>query len=100
MGLLGGPGTVIGQAGNSQASLGGVIRKLKKRAKHPKPGRIPIAPKWEFPKIRGAFLEVPIIRTIVFGGLYWGPLLLGNYRILALSDFHQNFETYQQTNGH
>ena len=22
---------------------------------------------------------VPIIRTIVLGGLYWGPLILGNY---------------------
>ena len=26
-----------------------------------------------FPKIRGTILGVPIIRTIVFGGLYWGP---------------------------
>ena len=23
----------------------------------------------------------PIIRTIVFWGLYWGPLVLGNYRL-------------------
>ena len=29
---------------------------------------------WGFPKIRGTFLGVPIIRTVVFGGLYWGPL--------------------------
>ena len=28
---------------------------------------------WGFPKIRGTFLGVPIIRTIVFGSLYWGP---------------------------
>ena len=28
---------------------------------------------WEFPKIRGTILGVPIIRTIVFWGLYWGP---------------------------
>ena len=34
---------------------------------------------WEFPKIRGTFLGVPIIRTLVFWGLYWGPLILGNY---------------------
>ena len=27
------------------------------------------------PKIRGIFLGVPIVRTIVFGGLYWGPYL-------------------------
>ena len=25
---------------------------------------------WEFPKIRGTILGVPIIRIIVFGGLY------------------------------
>ena len=34
-----------------------------------------------FPKIRGTFLGVPIIRTIVFWGLYWGSLILGNYHI-------------------
>ena len=28
---------------------------------------------------------VPIIRTIVFWGLYWGPLILGNYH--KVSDF-------------
>ena len=26
-----------------------------------------------FPKIRGTFLGVPIIRTLVYRGLYWGP---------------------------
>ena len=31
-----------------------------------------------FPKIRGTFLGVPIIRTIVYWGLYWGTLILGN----------------------
>ena len=29
----------------------------------------------------GTFLGVPIIRTIVYLGLYWGPLILGNYHI-------------------
>ena len=29
---------------------------------------------WGLPKIRGSYLGVPIIRTIVFWGLYWGPL--------------------------
>ena len=29
----------------------------------------------------GTFLGVPIIRTIVFWGLYWGPPILGNYHI-------------------
>ena len=28
---------------------------------------------WVFPKIRGTILGVPIIRIIVFWGLYWGP---------------------------
>ena len=32
---------------------------------------------WGFPKIRGTLLGVPI----VFWGLYWGPLNLGNYHI-------------------
>ena len=34
---------------------------------------------WWFPQIRGTFLGVPIIRTIIFWGLYWGPPILGNY---------------------
>ena len=37
--------------------------------------------KWGFPKIRGTILGVPIIRTIVFWGLYWGPLILGMYQM-------------------
>ena len=37
--------------------------------------------KWRFSKIRGTFLGVPIMRIIVFWGLYWGPLILGNYQI-------------------
>ena len=40
---------------------------------------------WGFPKIRGTILGVPIIRTIVFWGLYWGPPILENYHI---SRFH------------
>ena len=36
---------------------------------------------WGFPKIRCTFLGVPIIRTIVFWGLYWGPLILGTYHL-------------------
>ena len=36
---------------------------------------------WGFPKIRGTLLGVPIIRTIVFWGLYWGPPILGNYHM-------------------
>ena len=32
-------------------------------------------------KIRGTIVGVPIIRTIVFWGLYWSPLILGHYHI-------------------
>ena len=39
---------------------------------------------WVFPKIRGTFLGVPIIRTIAFWGLYWGPPTLGNYHISVI----------------
>ena len=34
-----------------------------------------------FPRIRGTFLGVPIIGIIIYWGLYWGPLILGNYHI-------------------
>ena len=30
-------------------------------------------PLWEFPKIKGTFLGVPILRIIIFWVLYWGP---------------------------
>ena len=36
---------------------------------------------WGFPRIMGTFLGVPIIRIIVYWGLYWGPHILGNYHI-------------------
>ena len=36
---------------------------------------------WGFPTIRGTILGVPIIRTIVFWGLNWGPLNFGNHHI-------------------
>ena len=39
---------------------------------------------WGFPKIKGTILGIPIIRTIVFRGLYWGPPILGNYHIISL----------------
>ena len=37
------------------------------------PSKLTWSPIWEFPKLRGTILGVPIIRTIVFWGLYWGP---------------------------
>ena len=36
---------------------------------------------WGFPKIRVTFLGVPIIKSRVFGGLYWVPPILGNYHL-------------------
>ena len=36
---------------------------------------------WGFPKIGGTILGVPIIRTIVYWDLFWGPLILGNYHL-------------------
>ena len=36
---------------------------------------------WGFPKNRSTILGLPIIRTIVFWGLYWGPLFWGNYHV-------------------
>ena len=34
-----------------------------------------------FPKLGVPFWGVPIIRTMVCWGLYWCPLILGNYHI-------------------
>ena len=31
----------------------------------------------------GTFLGVPIIRIIVFWGLYWGSLILGNHHLVT-----------------
>ena len=45
-----------------------------------------ISRKWYIPKIRGTIWGVPTIRTIIFWGLYWGPLILGNYQIKQLED--------------
>ena len=37
---------------------------------------------WVFPKIRGTFFGVPIIRIIIYKGLYWGLFVLGNYHVV------------------
>ena len=39
---------------------------------------------WGFPKVRGTFFGVPIMRITIFWGLYWGPLILGNYQLKNL----------------
>ena len=43
-----------------------------------------VAPIWEFLNIRGIILGFPIKRTIVFGGLYWGTLILRYYNIAQI----------------
>ena len=43
--------------------------------------RVTLVLSGSFPKMRGTILGVPIIRTIVFWGLYWGPLILGDYHL-------------------
>ena len=52
--------------------------KFKSELSFARPGSVSI---WRFPKIRGTILGVPIIRTIVYWGLYWGALVLGSYHI-------------------
>ena len=37
-----------------------------------------------FPKAGVPILGVPIIRTVVFLGLYWGPPILRNYHLAPL----------------
>ena len=37
--------------------------------------------RWGVPKIRDTLLSVPILRTIVYWGLDWGTLILGNYQM-------------------
>ena len=50
---------------------------------------------WGFPKIRGTILGVPLIRIIVSWGLYWGPLILGNYHIHIYIYTHtRNYRDY------
>ena len=34
-----------------------------------------------FLKLGGTILAVPIVRTVVYWGLNWGPLILGNYHM-------------------
>ena len=34
-------------------------------------------------KITGSFLRVPMIRIVLFRGLYWGPTIYGNCHVLS-----------------
>ena len=43
-------------------------------------------PKWWIPKIRGTSLGFPIIRIMVFWGLYLGSPILGKYQIVPYKD--------------
>ena len=44
-------------------------------------GRAMLGHIWVVPKIKGPLLGVPIIRMIVFWGLYCGPPILGSYHL-------------------
>ena len=48
-------------------------------------------PIWGFPKIRGTLLGVPIIRIVVYWGLYWGPPILGNYHIAPTQPLYDHY---------
>ena len=37
---------------------------------------------WGFLKLGVSFLGVPMIRTVGFGGLCWGPPASGNYHVM------------------
>ena len=52
---------------------------------------------WGFPNIRGTFLGVPIIRTIVFWGPYWAPPIEGNCHIGAIIgvDMSSSLESFK-----
>ena len=44
--------------------------------------------KWRFPKLRGTFLGAPIVRTVVFWGLYWAlPIFLNSFEGGPVGDF-------------
>ena len=48
-----------------------------------------------FPIIRGTLSGVVIIRIVVFWGLYWGPLVLGNYQIVRQTTSSHSLWTQQ-----
>ena len=48
-----------------------------------------------FPKL-GYFFGIPIIRILVFWGLYWGPLILGNYHVHVLLRHLASFELWSK----
>ena len=39
-------------------------------------------------------MGVPIIRTTVYWGLYWGPLILGNYQVFMWALYDAYEEVY------
>ena len=47
----------------------------------------------EFPKIRGTFLGIPIIRIVVFWGLDWGLPILGNFHICCVRSLRPGRKT-------
>ena len=53
------------------------------------------------PKIKSTILGVPIITSIVYWGLYWGPRIMGNYQIqhMAVSKLAElKFDVHDDVN--
>ena len=48
----------------------------------------------------GTILGAPIIRTIIFWGLYWGPLILGNYKISLFHIFRVPTASIKNNTSH
>ena len=68
----------------------GAFQKFGVPLKRPYRGYRSVGFRLRFPKIRGTFFGIPAIRIVVFWGLYWGPLILGNYQI----DLYVRLERY------
>ena len=81
-------------ANNFKPGMAGMFRVRGSRALEKAPCRLKLRGNclnmWVFPTIRGALLAVPIIRTIAFWGLYWGPLVLDNYHVFYAWGMHRH----------
>ena len=44
--------------------------------------RVRVGIEWDrAPKTRGTILRVPVVRSLIYWGLYWGPIIQGNYHM-------------------
>ena len=70
LGHFGGPG-IPEFSGFASSGDGGALQLLRDSGIDRNSSSI-----WLFPKIRGPILLVPIIKTIIYLGLFWGPLFM------------------------